>query len=50
MGIKLMLDVWAIDGKETEVIRLENPILLFQIFGENITSESSEAGTWSQSL
>lgn len=37
-----MQDVWAIDGKETEAIRLESPILPFKTFGRTISSESLE--------
>ena len=37
-----MQDVWAIDGKETEAIRVESPILPFKTFGRTISSESLE--------
>ena len=37
-----MQDVWAIDGKETEAIRLESPILPFKTFGRTISRESLE--------
>ena len=37
-----MQDVWAIDGKETEAIRVESPILSFKTFGRTISSESLE--------
>ena len=37
-----MQDVWAIDGKETEAIRLESPILPLKTFGRTISRESLE--------
>ena len=30
-----MQDVWAIDGKETEAIRVESPILPFKTLAKN---------------